>query len=170
MKIRQRLPAVVLLFVAGCMTNGKLNGSFKKPAPMETHQLIGTWISSNPNSLYFYRLVLEAEGTGQLGILSWEDRMYVYAIDRWDYAKPHITFSCHALTPTGLGTLQLSASSKGQRKLLLTVFGGKWREETVLFREQDVEVRIQRAKISMSEPSAESGDGKGVKKGVSPMK
>ena len=130
-----------LMCVAGFPQNSTPTASPRPP--LQSQQILGTWIGYDQNSLVFYRLVFESNGKGSCAVVYEADLLSVYRVD---WATQALTLSIELSPRTNQSeSAKVLVDYADSNDIQLTVTGEErsWKHKVVLHREKEILAHIE---------------------------
>jgi hypothetical protein len=151
-QLKQLLAALLLVVAAGVLTSGA--EASKRARPISAAGAARSWVGYSTDGLYFLRLVLRADESGELGYGFVDQPPKVIALKRWWLREDELSIELDRTKEESLSRSRMSGTF-GSRQLAFVVRGDDWRIEAKLFSENSFEEQLERLRSIMGEPQGD---------------
>ena len=121
------------------------------PVPPTEQSIQGVWIGLPSESNGLCRLVL-TNGRGVLALSFEMETPMLYTVDSWSLGKARkITLKLSPTSTNAFPILVSGVATHSRIRVVITSPDGGWRDETILYREEKLEGRLQDLRKSMAQ-------------------
>lgn len=145
-QLKRLLAALVLTLASGVLTLGA--EATKRAKPITASSAARSWVGYSTDGLYFLRLTLKGDESGELGYGFVDQPPKVITLKRWWLRGDELSIELDRSREESLSRSRMSGTF-GSRQLAFVVRGDDWRIEAKLFSENDFEEQLEKLRSVM---------------------